>query len=148
MNDPAPRRHPLDVARGDRSVIPHAVAVLHRSCEYVRNRLDPAVRMPRESRQVILRHIIVKIIEQQERIEVRRVAKTKGTPQVYSRSFCSRLGLDQPLDRSYGHSCLPPESVPIRCATANVDARSRRQIPSDSGGQRSDWRFVITMATL
>src|ERR1700674_3058694 len=108
VNDPAARRHPLDVARRDRSLVTHAVAVLHRSREHIRNRLDPAVRMPRKPRQIILRHIVAKIVQQQEWVELRGVAKPKRAPQMHARAFRRWLGLDQPLHRSYGHSLLLP----------------------------------------
>src|ERR1700682_5066240 len=106
VNDPAARRHPLDVACRDRSLVTHAVAVLHRSREHIRNRLDPAVRMPWKPRQIIFRHVVAEIIQQQERVELRSVAETKSAPQMPPRAFRRRLGFDQSLYRSYGHSCL------------------------------------------
>ena len=112
VNNPAARRHPLDVARRNCPVVPHAVAVLHRSREHIGNRLDPAVRMPRKPRQIILRHVVAKIIQQQERVKIRSVAEAKGALQMHARAFRRWLGLDQPLHRSYGHGhLLPREST-------------------------------------
>src|SRR6266480_2655483 len=95
----ASRRHPLDVARGNRSAIPHAVSVFHRTGKYIRNRLDAAVRMPRKARQIIRGHVIAKIVQQQERIELLRVAESERPPQVHPRAFHRRLRPYQPLHR-------------------------------------------------
>ena len=106
VEDPAPRRHPLDVPGGDGPAIPHAVAVLHRSRENVGDRLDAPVGMPREAGQVIVRIVIAEIIEQEERVELGRVAEAERAPQVYARAFKRRLGAGELLDRSNGHVCL------------------------------------------
>src|SRR2546429_9544486 len=50
VNNPSTFLQMLVVARRNCPVVPHAVAVLHRSREHIGNRLDPAVRMPREPR--------------------------------------------------------------------------------------------------
>jgi hypothetical protein len=74
---PLPRGHPLDVAGRDGAAVPHAVAMLHGPGQHVGDRLDPAVRMPGKARQVILRNVVAEIVEQQERIEVGRVAEAE-----------------------------------------------------------------------
>ncbi len=64
VNDAAPRRHPLDVAGGDGAAIAHAVAMLHGSRQHVRDGLDPAVRVPREARQIVFGHVIAEVVKQ------------------------------------------------------------------------------------
>src|SRR5437764_11703434 len=69
VQNPASRRHPLHVAGAEFSFIAEAVAMLHCSGEYVSDRLDPAVRMPRKSSAIIVRTIVAEVIEQEEWIE-------------------------------------------------------------------------------
>ncbi len=108
--DPAPRRHPLHIARADDAAIPHAVAVLHGSSQDVGNRLDPTMWMPWEAGKIILGNIIAEIIEQQKWIEVGGVAETECAAQMHTSTFTRRLGLDEPLDGSNGHIGLRYEN--------------------------------------
>jgi hypothetical protein len=70
VDDAAAGGHPLHVARRDHAPVPHAVAVLHGPGQHVGDGLDAAVRMPGKPRQIVLRAVVAKIVEQQERIEV------------------------------------------------------------------------------
>src|SRR5579862_1867825 len=103
MNDAAAGGHPLDIPRSDRALVPHAVAVLNRSSEDVGDCLDAAMRMPREPRQVVLGDIVAEIIEQQEWIEIRCIAKSEGPPQVNAGSFPGGLGLHEPFNGTNRH---------------------------------------------
>ena len=103
MDDAAARRHPLHVAGGDGAMVPHAVAMLDGAGEDVGDGLDAAVRMPREARQVILRNVVAEIVEQQEGVEIGRVAEAERAAQVYARAFQGGLGFDEPLNGSKGH---------------------------------------------
>src|ERR1700722_16364470 len=78
MDDAAARRHPLHIAGSDGATITDAVGVIHGSRQDVGDGLDPAMRMPGKSREVIFGHVVAEIIEQEERIEVRRIAKAKA----------------------------------------------------------------------
>ena len=106
MDDAAAGRHPLNVAGGDGAAVAHAVAVLHGSGQDVGDGLDAAVRMPGKAGQVILGNVVAEIVEQQERIEVGRVAEAERPAQVHARAFQGGLGLDEPLDGSDGHGDL------------------------------------------
>ncbi len=108
MDDPAARRHPLDVAGGDGAVVSHAIAVLHGSGEDIGDGFNSAVGVPREARQVILRNVIAEIVEEQKRVEVGRITEAKRTAQVYAGAFQGRLGLDEPLNWSNGHTTSLP----------------------------------------
>ena len=103
MNDAAARRHPLHVTRADGAAVAHAVAMLDRSGEDVRDRLDAAMRVPRKSGEVIFRNVVAKIIEQKERIEIGSVAEAKSAAQVHPRTIASRLGPDESFYGTNGH---------------------------------------------
>jgi hypothetical protein len=107
VDDAPSRGHRLLVAGRNGAAISQTVSVFDGPGKHIRDRLDPAVRVPRESRQVILRNVIAKIIEQQERIEIRRVAKPKSAAEMHARAFARRFRTDQLLHRSQGHSRLP-----------------------------------------
>src|SRR6267143_6470177 len=119
MDDAAAGGHPLDVAGGDGAAIAHAVAVLHGPGKHVGDRLDAAVRMPRETRQVIFRNIVTKIVEQEEGVKFRGVAEAERAAQVNARTFHRRLRFDEPLHRSNRHSASSRESLPVGCKAAN-----------------------------
>ncbi len=119
VNDAAARGHPLDVAGGDGAVIPHAVAVLDGPGKDVRDGFDAAVRMPRETRQIIFGNIVAKIVEEKKRVEVRGVAKAERAAQVYARTFHRWLGFDEPLHRSNRHGASSRESLTLGCKAAN-----------------------------
>jgi hypothetical protein len=77
MEDPSAGRHPLHVASPQRPAVSQAVAVIHRTGQHVRDRLDAAVRMPRESRPVRAGVIVSEIVQQEKRIELGRVAEAE-----------------------------------------------------------------------
>ena len=103
MNDAASRGHPLHVAGGNGTVIAHAVAVFDRSRENIRDRLDPPMRMPGKSRQIVFRDVVAEVVEQQERIELIRMAEAERTAEVHSCAFERGLGFDQALHRTDRH---------------------------------------------
>ena len=87
VQDAAAGRHPLHVAGGHFALVAQAVAVLDRAGQHVGDGLDPAVRMPGKSRQVIFRIVVAEIIQQQERIEILGLAETEGALQLYAGAF-------------------------------------------------------------
>ena len=94
MDDATPRRHPLDVTGSDGPAVPEAVTVLDGPRKDVRDGLDAPVGVPWETRQVILRPLIPEVVEQQERVEVGRLAEAEGATQVHARTLNRRLRLD------------------------------------------------------
>ena len=72
MNDPASRGHPLHVASRERPAISKAVAMVDRAGQHIRDRLDPAMRMPRKSREIFFGDVVAEIVEQEEGIELAR----------------------------------------------------------------------------
>ena len=53
----------------------------------------PAVRMPGKAGQVVLRDVVAEVVEEQERIEVGRVAEAERAAQVHAGAFERRLRL-------------------------------------------------------
>jgi hypothetical protein len=69
--------------------------------------------MPRKSRQVILRNLIAEVVEQQERIEIGRVAEAERPPEVDACTFNCGFGTDESLDRSDGHGTLEEPTLSL-----------------------------------
>src|SRR5262249_9456537 len=115
-------------------VVPDAVAVLDGSGEDVRDRLDAAVRMPREAGEVVFGDVVAEVVEEQERVEVGRVAEAERAAQMHSRAFDGRLGLDEPFDRSQRHET----GLLFRRAGILAPAGNRRP---ESRGYRRAARF-------
>src|SRR5262245_35089962 len=76
MNDAAARRHPLNVPGANRTAVSKTVAVFDRAGEHVRDRFDTSVRMPGKAGQVVRRHVVAKVVEEEEWIVVRRLTKS------------------------------------------------------------------------
>ena len=79
MKNTAAGGHPLHVPGGHLSRVTETVAVLDRSRQHVSDGFNPAMGMPGESGQVILRALVAKVVEQQERIELLGLAEAKGS---------------------------------------------------------------------
>jgi hypothetical protein len=103
VDDPASCRHPLEIAGGDHTAVPQAVAVLDGPRENIRDRLNATMGVPREASQVIFRPFITEVVEEEKRVEVRRVTEAERATEVDTCSFERGFGLDEPLDGSYGH---------------------------------------------
>ena len=87
MNDAAAGCHPLDIAGGNCAAVAKAVGVFDRAGQHIGNRFDAAMRMPREAGQVVLRDVVAKIIQQQERIEIGSISKTERAAKVNARTL-------------------------------------------------------------
>ena len=79
MNDAASGSHPLYVTGPDGSEVSQAVTMINGTGKNVRDGLDPAVRVPWKSSQVVLWPLIAKVIEKKEGVELRRVAESERT---------------------------------------------------------------------
>ncbi len=108
MNDPAAGRHPLDVSRGDHPLVPQAVPMFDIPLQHIGDRLDPAVGMPGETRQIIVGVLGVKIVEEKKRIEIGDLGITEGAPQVDAGPLQCRHTLPYALDLPGLWHGLPP----------------------------------------
>ncbi len=106
MHDAGSGRHPLHVARAERALIAEAVAMLDGAGEHIGDRLDAAMRMPREAAQIVLRTIITEIIHHQKGIGQARITKAEHALQLYARTFKVRRGAGNLPDRTDGHGSL------------------------------------------
>ena len=82
--------------------------MLHGAGEHIGDSFDAAVRVPRESRQIIGGPIITKIVEQQKRIGLPRIAEAEGAPQLDAGALDGGLRLHNAFDGTDGHEvgCL------------------------------------------
>ena len=103
VQDPRPGGHPLDVAGAEGALIPQAVAMVDGACEHIGNGLDAAVRMPWEAGHIVGGLIATKVIEEQKRIGLFRVAETEGATQADTGTFDVGLGFDDAFDGTDGH---------------------------------------------
>ena len=90
MKDAAACRHPLHVAGAHLAAVAEAVAVFDGAREHIGDGLNPAMRMPRKAREIRVGIVVAEIVEQQERIEVARIAKAKCAAQLHARAFHCR----------------------------------------------------------
>src|SRR5262249_21319733 len=103
MDDAAARGHPLDVAGAERALVAEAVAVLDCARQHVGDRLDASMRMPRKSREVVLRVVVAKVIEEQKRIVLGRVAEAERAAELDACALQRRSGLTDVFDSADRH---------------------------------------------
>src|SRR5579862_4078574 len=99
VKDAAAGGHPLHIASGHFALVTETVAMLDRAREYISDRLDPAVRVPGESRQIIFRVVVTEIIEQQKGIEILGFPKAEGTLQLHAGALDCGFRFDDPFNR-------------------------------------------------
>ena len=88
--------------------------MLDRAREDIGDCLDSTVGMPRKTGDVIERMVVAEIVEQQERIEIRRLAEAERAMQLDACAFQRGLGLNDAFNRTDGH-----ESPLTECALMN-----------------------------
>src|SRR4030095_3856416 len=113
MKNAAACGHPLDVSGAEAAAVAQAVAVLDGAGQHVGDRLDAAMRMPRKAGEVIRGHIVPEVVEQEERVEIGRLAKAEGASQVNACALERGLGSDQLLDRTNRHRALLSDSLRV-----------------------------------
>ena len=87
--------------------------MLDLTLEHIGYGLDATMRMPGKSGPVAGRIVVAEIVEQQERIALRRIAESEDAVQVHARPFRGRHGAAFALHGSERHVaspviCLPP----------------------------------------
>src|SRR5207249_12124368 len=105
MEDPAARGHPLHVTRSESALVSEAVAVVDGPREDVRDRFDPPMGVPGEPREVILGVLVAKVVEQEEGIELLRVAEAERAAHPHPRAFDGGFSWQTSLARSTGRGC-------------------------------------------
>ena len=113
VHDAAARRHPLHVAGAEVAAVAEAVAMLDVAGEHVGDGLDPAVGMPRKAGEIVVRAVVAEVVEQEERIELRRVAEAEAALQLDARALEVGSRLNNSPNRSHRHA------VTILCIATN-----------------------------
>src|ERR1051325_63960 len=106
MENAASRCHPLNVAGSKTAAIAQAVAVLDLAGQHIGDRLDPPMRMPGESGAVIVGVLVAKIVEEQKRVELGRIAEPERALQLDARPFEVRLRMKHAFDGPDRHRVL------------------------------------------
>ena len=83
--------------------------MLYRAGKDIRNGFNAAVGVPRETGQIIFRHIIAEIVKEKEWVEIGRIAEAERPSQMDSRPFERRFGFDEPPNGSEGYTRLHDE---------------------------------------
>lgn len=104
MQDAAAGGHPLQVARAQHALVAQAVAMLDGAGQHIGDRLDAAMRMPREAADVVHRLVVAEIIHHQEGVGHRRIAEAEDAVQLDAGAFHGRRGAALMLDGADGHS--------------------------------------------
>ena len=107
VQDAPASRHPLHVPGSQAAAVAQTVAVGDSPGQHVGDGLDAAVRVPWESGPVVLGVVVAEIVEQQEGIEVIRLAEAESAVQPHTGPFDRRRTVDDALDRAYGHDSGP-----------------------------------------
>src|SRR5579864_6170271 len=95
--------HPLHVSGSHFPLVAQAVAVFDGTGKHVSDRLDSAVRMPRESRAVVVGIVVSEIVQQKKRIEFRGLSEPEGALQLHARAFDRGFRLNNLLYWSERH---------------------------------------------
>src|SRR5947209_7890038 len=80
-------RRPLQFAGAELAAIAQAVAMVDGAGKDVGDGLAAAMGMPGKTGAIIVGTIVAEIVEQQERIELARIAKAEGAPQLHAGAF-------------------------------------------------------------
>src|SRR6266850_2506945 len=103
MQDAAASGHPLHVAGTEAAAIAEAVAVRHLAGQHVGDRFDPSMRVPWKAGEIVVRVLVAKIVEEQKRIELGRIAKPERALQLDAGAFERRRRAQYLLHWSYRH---------------------------------------------
>src|SRR5262249_31156402 len=126
-----PRRHPLDVAGPELSRVPEAVAVEDGAGQHVCDGLDAAVRVPGEAGDVVGRALVAEIVEEQERVGLRRFAEAECTPELHARPLEGGNGLDDSLHGTDRHDITSRQGPGgARSEVSQVTSPQRSQMPA------------------
>jgi hypothetical protein len=144
VEDAAASGHPLDVAGAECSTIPEAVAVRDVARQHVGDRLDAPMRVPGKAGEVVRGVVVAKIVEQQERIEVGRIAESERALQPDAGAFERGFRRTDVSDRANGHrSMLLPVSI-----LYIVDILNSHLILSSSSTQLAPVRTILIESLL
>jgi hypothetical protein len=97
VEDAASGRHPLHVSGPEAPAVAQTVAVINRPGQHIRDGLDAPMRVPWKPGAVVLWTIVAEVVQQEERIEIARIAESESTVEFHPRSLDGWRGLYDPL---------------------------------------------------
>ena len=126
---PRPGSHPLHAAGYQHAFMAVIVAMAHASIQHVGHSLEPAVRMFRKARDVVIRRIRPELVEHEEWIELRERRLADHAPELYARAIGSRHSA---YDTNHSReSC---------CSTGGVGTSHLQLLISSCRGNRRAYR--------
>jgi NAD dependent epimerase/dehydratase family enzyme len=87
VNDASACRHPLNVARPNGAAVSQTIRMFDGAGQDVRDGLDTPVRVPGKAGEIVIGNIVSEIIQEQEWIELGRVAEPESPAQTYPGTF-------------------------------------------------------------
>ncbi len=90
MHDATASGHPLHAAGAQQPAVALVVTMAHAARKHVGHRLEAAMRVIREAGQIIVRVVRTKLVEHQERIDVRQHRRADQTRQADTRPITGR----------------------------------------------------------
>src|SRR5262245_53194260 len=81
--------------------------MLHGARQDVSDRLDAAVRVPRETREEVPGVVVPEVVEEQERVEIRGVAEAEGALKSHASALQSGFRAAEPFDWANRHCGSP-----------------------------------------
>ena len=100
--------------------------MVHRAGQDVRDRFDPAVRMPWKAGDVVVRVLVPKVVEQEERVEITGVPESEGALQPHARALHRGFRLNDSLEGSDRHGQAPVATSLSICGGLGAKALGRR----------------------
>src|SRR5689334_3658084 len=116
MDDAARGAHPLHVAGAEVAGVAVVVLVLHVAIEHVGDRLEAAVRMRREAGEVVVQIVREELVEHEERVVARELARAEAAPQLDSGAIGGRDRRNYALELTDRHVFSPGHAASRVCA--------------------------------
>ncbi len=135
VHDAAAGGHPLHVAGTKGALVAQGVTVLDRAGEDVGDRFDAPVRMPGEAGPVGVGAVVAEIVEEEEGIELLRLAEAEGAVELHTGALDGGLGLRNLLDGADRHRDLLFWTTNLTMpSTLKFRSRGRVTVRKKAGG--------------
>ena len=102
VHEATARRHPLHAARHEHALVAMVVAMAHAAIQHVGDRLEAAMRVIRKAGDVVFGLVRAELIEQQKRIEIRKLRLPDHARELHARPIGRRHPAHHAFD---GASC-------------------------------------------
>jgi hypothetical protein len=99
VNDASARHHPLDIALPNSAAVSQTIRMFNGAGQDVRDGLDTPVRVSGKAGEVVIGNVVSEVIQEQERIELGRVAEPESPAQTHPGTFQGGLRFNQSSNR-------------------------------------------------